>query len=200
MTLLARPMTRAGPGGFRPSSPSPARPRSASARDRDHEGGRPVRGHLAGFLIWSGVVLVLTTQYSTVGIIRLQDDTLIGIANDFLSEIWGWILGAVIVGLFAFSQLSDRDRAAGARARREAPRSRGSTNRLPGRGRVPRRLLPEPGSRDPEGRADPRSLPRLLVVHRVADALAATSTPSGGAPRPRGGPASTSIASGSPST
>jgi D-xylose transport system permease protein len=60
---------------------------------------------LAGFLIWSGVVLILTTQYSTAGTIRLQNDTLIGIANDFLSDIWGWILAAVVVGLFAFSQL-----------------------------------------------------------------------------------------------
>ena len=36
---------------------------------------------LAGFLIWSGVVLILTTQYSTAGTIRIQDDTVVGIAN-----------------------------------------------------------------------------------------------------------------------
>jgi D-xylose transport system permease protein len=60
---------------------------------------------LAGFLIWSGVVLILTTQYSTAGTIRIQDETLIGIANDFLSDVWGWILAAVVVGLFAFLQL-----------------------------------------------------------------------------------------------
>ena len=60
---------------------------------------------LAGFLIWSGVVLILTTQYSTAGTIRIQDDTVIGIANDFLSAVWGWILAAVVVGAFALVQL-----------------------------------------------------------------------------------------------
>jgi D-xylose transport system permease protein len=60
---------------------------------------------LAGFLIWSGVVLILTTQYSTAGTIRLQNDTLVGIANDFLSAVWGWILAAIIVAAFAFTQL-----------------------------------------------------------------------------------------------
>ena len=45
---------------------------------------------LAGLLIWSGVVLILTTQYSTAGTIRIQDDRVVGIANDFLSELWGW--------------------------------------------------------------------------------------------------------------
>jgi D-xylose transport system permease protein len=60
---------------------------------------------LAGFLIWSGVVLILTTQYSTAGTIRIQNDTVIGIANDFLSALWGWILAAVVVGAFALVQL-----------------------------------------------------------------------------------------------
>jgi D-xylose transport system permease protein len=60
---------------------------------------------LAGFLIWSGVVLILTTQYSTAGTIRIQDDTVIGIANDFLSEIWGWILAVAVVVAYAALQL-----------------------------------------------------------------------------------------------
>jgi D-xylose transport system permease protein len=60
---------------------------------------------LAGFLIWSGVVLILTTQYSTAGTIRIQDDTVVGIANDFLSEIWGWILAVVVVVGYAALQL-----------------------------------------------------------------------------------------------
>ncbi len=60
---------------------------------------------LAGFLIWSGVVLVLTTQYSTAGTIRIQDDVVIGIANDFLSEIWGWALGAAVVAAYAALEL-----------------------------------------------------------------------------------------------
>ena len=41
---------------------------------------------LAGLLIWSGVVLILTTQASSVGTIRIQDETVVGIANDFLSD------------------------------------------------------------------------------------------------------------------
>jgi D-xylose transport system permease protein len=60
---------------------------------------------LSGFLIWSGVVLILTTQYSTAGTIRIQDDTVIGIANNFLSVTVGWILGVVAVALFAMFQL-----------------------------------------------------------------------------------------------
>jgi D-xylose transport system permease protein len=60
---------------------------------------------LAGFLIWSGVVLVLTTQYSTAGTIRIQNEVVVGIANDFLSELWGWILGIVVVAGYALVQL-----------------------------------------------------------------------------------------------
>jgi D-xylose transport system permease protein len=60
---------------------------------------------LAGLLIWSGVVLILTTQYSTAGTIRIQDSTVVGIANDFLSELWGWLLGVALVAGFALLQL-----------------------------------------------------------------------------------------------
>ncbi len=60
---------------------------------------------LAGFLIWSGVVLILTTQYSTAGTIRIQDETVVGIANDFLSEFWGWVLAVVTVVGYAALQL-----------------------------------------------------------------------------------------------
>jgi D-xylose transport system permease protein len=60
---------------------------------------------LAGFLIWSGVVLILTTQYSTAGTIRIQDDTVIGIANDFLSDVAGWILALVVVVGYALAQV-----------------------------------------------------------------------------------------------
>jgi D-xylose transport system permease protein len=59
---------------------------------------------LAGFLIWSGVVLILTTQYSTAGTIRIQDGTVVGIANDFLSDFWGWILAVVTVVAYAALQ------------------------------------------------------------------------------------------------
>jgi D-xylose transport system permease protein len=60
---------------------------------------------LAGLLIWSGVVLILTTQYSTAGTIRIQNDVVIGIANDFLTTTWGWVLGGVVVLGYAGSQL-----------------------------------------------------------------------------------------------
>jgi D-xylose transport system permease protein len=60
---------------------------------------------LAGLLIWSGVVLILTTDYSTSGTIRIQDDTVIGIANNFLSDAGGWAVGAAVVAGFALSQL-----------------------------------------------------------------------------------------------
>jgi D-xylose transport system permease protein len=60
---------------------------------------------LAGLLIWSGVVLILTTQYSTAGTIRIQNGTVVGIANDFLSDLWGWILAVVTVAAYAALQL-----------------------------------------------------------------------------------------------
>jgi D-xylose transport system permease protein len=59
---------------------------------------------LAGLLIWSGVVLILTTQASSVGTIRIQNETVIGIANDFLTDVWGWILAGVLVVGYALSQ------------------------------------------------------------------------------------------------
>jgi D-xylose transport system permease protein len=60
---------------------------------------------LAGLLIWSGVVLILTTQYSTAGTIRIQDATVVGIANNFLSPLTGWIVGGLVVAGFAFAQV-----------------------------------------------------------------------------------------------
>jgi D-xylose transport system permease protein len=60
---------------------------------------------LAGLLIWSGVVLILTTQYSTAGTIRIQNETVVDIANGFLSDLWGWILAAVVVIAFGLSQV-----------------------------------------------------------------------------------------------
>jgi D-xylose transport system permease protein len=60
---------------------------------------------LAGFLVWSGVVLILTTRASSVGTIRIQNDTVVGIANDFLGDVWGWVLGTVVVAGYALAQL-----------------------------------------------------------------------------------------------
>jgi D-xylose transport system permease protein len=69
---------------------------------------------LAGLLIWSGVVLILTTSVSSVGTVRIEDDVVIGFANDFLSETVGWILAVVVVAAFALAQLNTvRSRRAG---------------------------------------------------------------------------------------
>ena len=59
---------------------------------------------LAGLLTWSGVVLILTTEYSTAGTIRIQNETVVGIANDFLSDAWGWVVGGVVVAGYAVAQ------------------------------------------------------------------------------------------------
>ena len=50
---------------------------------------------LAGFLVWSGVVLWLTTRFSTAGTIRIQDQRLVDIANNFLSTGVGWAIAIV---------------------------------------------------------------------------------------------------------
>jgi D-xylose transport system permease protein len=69
---------------------------------------------LAGLLIWSGAVLFLMTEYSTSGTIRIQDSTIVGIANNFLTEVGGWIVGASIVAGFALVQFQTaRSRRAG---------------------------------------------------------------------------------------
>jgi D-xylose transport system permease protein len=60
---------------------------------------------LAGNLVWGGVVLILTTQFSTAGTIRIQDDVIIGIAGDFLSPTMGWAFGTFVVGSYAAVQL-----------------------------------------------------------------------------------------------
>jgi D-xylose transport system permease protein len=68
---------------------------------------------LAGLLAWSGVVLYLTTEASASGTIRIQDQTVLDIANRFLSEAVGWILlAAVIVGFAAVELNKVRSRRA----------------------------------------------------------------------------------------
>ncbi|HEU0214783.1 MAG TPA: hypothetical protein VFR13_11900 [Jiangellaceae bacterium] len=69
---------------------------------------------LAGLLIWSGVVLILMTQVTTTGTIRISDERIVGLANNFLSDAGGYILAALVVGGFAASQaLNARSRRAG---------------------------------------------------------------------------------------
>jgi D-xylose transport system permease protein len=69
---------------------------------------------LAGLLIWSGVVLYLMTEATTTGTIRIQEPTIVGIANNFLSDAWGLVIGVLVVAGYAFSQLQTaRSRRAG---------------------------------------------------------------------------------------
>jgi D-xylose transport system permease protein len=76
---------------------------------------------LAGLLIWQGAVLIMTTQYSTAGTIRIQDPVVVGIANDFLKPIAGWIVGTIVVAGYALSQLQTaRSRRAGGLAAKPA--------------------------------------------------------------------------------
>jgi D-xylose transport system permease protein len=63
---------------------------------------------LAGLLVWSGVVLILTTETTTIGTIVIQDTVILGMTNQFLPTSWGWALWAVTVVLFALSQIAGR--------------------------------------------------------------------------------------------
>jgi D-xylose transport system permease protein len=58
---------------------------------------------LAGLLAWNGVVLLLI---GSAGTVVLQDDFIIGFANDFLSEGMSWLVVLIAVGLFAAIQLN----------------------------------------------------------------------------------------------
>jgi D-xylose transport system permease protein len=57
---------------------------------------------LAGLLAWNGVVLLLIGSRGTV---ILQNDFVIGLANDFLAPGAAWVLVAVCVALYAAVQL-----------------------------------------------------------------------------------------------
>jgi D-xylose transport system permease protein len=59
---------------------------------------------LAGLIAWNGVVLLLIGSRGTV---VLQDDFLIGLANDFLPEGTSWILWLLAVLIFAGIQLNE---------------------------------------------------------------------------------------------
>lgn len=63
---------------------------------------------LAGLLVWSGVVLIMTTQYSQAGTIVIQNDVVIGIANAFLDDWMGWALFGIVVLGYAAQQLFQR--------------------------------------------------------------------------------------------
>ena len=57
---------------------------------------------LAGLLAWNGVVLLLIGNRGTV---VLQDDLIIGFANDFLPKTTSWLLMLLAVGAYAGVQL-----------------------------------------------------------------------------------------------
>ncbi len=63
---------------------------------------------LAGLLVWSGVVLILTTETTTIGTIVIQDSTIIGIANKFLPQAWGWGLWALAMLAFVVTRIFGR--------------------------------------------------------------------------------------------
>ena len=60
---------------------------------------------LAGLLAWSGVVLIMTTKWSTAGTIVIQNDVVLAIANSFLTPIQGWLLFAVVLVAYAAGQI-----------------------------------------------------------------------------------------------
>ena len=59
---------------------------------------------LAGLIAWNGVVLLLIGSRGTI---VLQDDFMIGLANDFLPEATSWILWLVAVLIYAGIQLNE---------------------------------------------------------------------------------------------
>lgn len=59
---------------------------------------------LAGLIAWNGVVLLLIGSRGTV---VLQDDFLVGLANDFLPETSSWILWGLALTIFAGIQLNE---------------------------------------------------------------------------------------------
>lgn len=63
---------------------------------------------LAGLLAWSGVVLILTTQFSTAGTITIQSPVVKGIANSYLPTNWSWILFGMVVLLYAGIEFTQR--------------------------------------------------------------------------------------------
>jgi len=63
---------------------------------------------LAGLLAWSGVVLILTTVFSTSGAIVIQNPVVLGVANSYLPPEWGWGVFAIAIGGFSLNQWVQR--------------------------------------------------------------------------------------------
>lgn len=64
---------------------------------------------LAGLLAWSGVVLIMTTEFSTAGTIVIQDPIVLAIANSYLPPLWGWALFALVMVVFSAGQFIQRN-------------------------------------------------------------------------------------------
>ncbi len=58
---------------------------------------------LAGLLGWNGVVLLLIGSRGTV---ILQNDFLVGLANNFMSDVLSWILAVAVSALYLLTQLA----------------------------------------------------------------------------------------------
>lgn len=59
---------------------------------------------LAGFLVWSGMVLILLGRGGTI---RMSDPMINNIANYFLTDMQGWIILGVVVAIYAYLEVSN---------------------------------------------------------------------------------------------
>ena len=153
---------------------------------------------LAGLLAWNGVVLLLIGSRGTV---ILQDDFVIGIANDFLPAGTAWILMIACVALYAAIQLASLRSRKAAGLATDPPlivglRVGGLAVVLAvvvcGRQRGSRRARTSASWSPGCSCSGPSS--------STGRSSAATSTPSAATPRRRGAPASTSTTCASPAS
>jgi D-xylose transport system permease protein len=56
---------------------------------------------LAGLLVWNGVVLILTTQFSTSGTIAIHNPIVLGIANSYLNHMWSWMIYGLSLAVYS---------------------------------------------------------------------------------------------------
>ena len=151
---------------------------------------------LAGLLAWNGVVLLLIGSRGTV---ILQNDFVIGLANDFMARAWPGSSGRCASRLYAAVQLT---RVPQPRQGRAWPTDPIADRRACGSAALARRA----GRRWSLSANQDRGVPYVAMRRRracscsgptcsTARASAATSTRSAATTRPRGAPASTSTGS-----
>ena len=78
---------------------------------------------LAGYQIWQGVI---QKSIEAEGVIVIQDSTVNNTANYFFSETAGWIIAAIVLGIYIASVADRRRLAPAARRRRSATRGSSS--------------------------------------------------------------------------